>query len=99
MGEFVLHVSIYGFWGFGVLPGVFLVAAYAVHYGALSRILAYMSVSASTAAIACMFDVAVLLGRTAHPGWPEKSGRSNVPLRKSVTPYGPNRSEALPHPL
>ena len=58
----MLRVSIYGFWGFGVLTCVFLVVAYAVHYGALSRILAYLSVSASTAAIACMFDVAVLLG-------------------------------------
>ncbi len=58
----MFHVSIYGFWAFGGLTCLLLIVAYAVHYGALSRILAYLSVSASTAAIACMFDIAVLLG-------------------------------------
>jgi hypothetical protein len=58
----VFPVSIYGFWAFGALTCLLLIVAYAVQYGTLSRFLAYLSVSASTAAIACMFDVAVLLG-------------------------------------
>lgn len=54
--------SVYAFYACGALTLVLIAGGYAFHSGALSRLMAYLSISSATAAVAWMVDLGILLG-------------------------------------